>query len=100
MPQKISEGIEDGNALTGTRINIYSMIWCGGGVYLFGFVVDTYILPTNPETAYHLEHAYAILETLKSKLYLASFFIMEIERSVAKKRRRTMTDILGVEFAF
>ncbi|RIB26228.1 hypothetical protein C2G38_2065467, partial [Gigaspora rosea] len=80
-----------GVQVIGARINIYSMIWHGGGVYLFG-LVDTCILPMNLESIYCLEQAFAVLQTLKSKCQLASSFIMEIERFVARKRRLTMTE--------
>ncbi|KAF0541211.1 hypothetical protein F8M41_005591 [Gigaspora margarita] len=82
----------------GARINIYSMIWCGGGVYLFG-LIDTCILPMSSESIYNLEQAFAILQTLKSKCYLASSFIMEIERFISKQRRLSMPNNIAVEEA-
>ncbi|KAF0477725.1 hypothetical protein F8M41_024225 [Gigaspora margarita] len=73
-----------GVQVIGACINIYSIIWHSGSVYLFG-LVDTCILPMNPESAYGLEQALAVLQTLKFKYYLASSFIIDVENFVLKK---------------
>jgi len=77
-----------GAQVIGLRINIYAMIWCGGRVYLFG-LVDSCVLPTVVESAYNLEQAFVIFETLKLKIRSSSVDVMAIERFVARKRRRT-----------
>ncbi|CAG8691119.1 22596_t:CDS:2 [Gigaspora margarita] len=61
-----------GVQVIGAHINIYSIIWHGGSVYLFG-LVDICILP------------------------MTSSFIMEIERFISKKRCSTMTNNVAVK---
>ncbi|RHZ89713.1 hypothetical protein Glove_12g26 [Diversispora epigaea] len=60
-----------GIQVIGFHLNVYAMIWCSGGVYLFG-LVDKCIIPSNLETFYSLEEVYVILKTLQKKVIEAS----------------------------
>ncbi|RHZ57328.1 hypothetical protein Glove_390g41 [Diversispora epigaea] len=76
-----------GIQVIGFHLNVYAMIWCSGGVYLFG-LVDKCLIPSNLETFYSLEEVYVILKTLQKKVIEASSALIDIERNHAKKRRR------------
>ncbi|CAG8659454.1 5873_t:CDS:2 [Ambispora leptoticha] len=76
-----------GIQVIGFHLNVYAMIWCSGGVYLFG-LVDKCLIPNNLETFYSFEEVYVILKTLQKKVIEASSVLIDIERNHAKKRRR------------
>ncbi|RIB03314.1 hypothetical protein C2G38_2149573 [Gigaspora rosea] len=69
----------------GFNLKVYAMIWCSGGVYLFG-LVDQFLIPSNLETFYSLEEVYVILKTLQKKVTEASSALINIERNHAKKK--------------
>ncbi|CAG8748467.1 6680_t:CDS:1, partial [Cetraspora pellucida] len=69
------------------HLNVYAMIWCSGGLYLFG-LIDKCLIPSNLETFYSLEEVYVILKTLQMKVTEASSALVVIEQKHAKKRRR------------